>query len=82
MKSRMESASSWPEGPVVRVGQSISIDITWRIGQDCEVEKGVRGLGISSDLVLEECYTRIVHTDIHFSTYRGIRAIRAVDPVV
>lgn len=30
MKSRMESASSWPEGPVVRLCQSMSMDITWR----------------------------------------------------
>lgn len=29
MKSRMESASSWPEGPVVRLRQSMSMDITW-----------------------------------------------------
>ena len=30
MKSRMEAASSWPEGPVVRFCQSMSMDITWR----------------------------------------------------
>ena len=29
MKSRMEAASSWPEGPVVRLCQSMSMDITW-----------------------------------------------------
>ena len=29
MKSRMEPASSWPEGPAVRLCQSMSMDITW-----------------------------------------------------
>ena len=37
IKLRMDSASSWPEGPVVRLFQLISMDITswvrWEMGQ-------------------------------------------------
>lgn len=47
MKSRMESARARPEGPVVRVGQSISMDMTWSVCARAEGRRG--GFGIGSE---------------------------------